>query len=164
MNRFKKFITVITLAILLSCSLFAANEWYVGKTITAFEYTGLQNVSSKTIDALLDEYVGVEYSDSVFNDISNLLYSQEWMEWFIAEAEAEGEERNLVINFEIHEAPYISKVVFDGNEKLRDSALLELQNIKVGGFFNYSILSANAALIEDEYLSKGYRDAIVNVS
>ena len=109
MNIFKKFLTVLTLAILLSSSLFAANEWYVGKTITAFEYTGLQNVSSKTIDDLLDEFIGAEYSDNVFNDISNLLYSQDWMEWFIAEAEAEGEDRNLVINFEIHEAPYISK-------------------------------------------------------
>ena len=155
MNIFKKFLTVLTLAILLSSSLFAANEWYVGKTITAFEYTGLQNVSSKTIDDLLDEFIGAEYSDNVFNDISNLLYSQDWMEWFIAEAEAEGEDRNLVINFEIHEAPYISKVSVDGNEKLRDSSLLELQNIKVGGFFNYSILSANAALIEEEYLAKG---------
>lgn len=164
MNIFKKFLTVLTLAILLSSSLFAANEWYVGKTITAFEYTGLQNVSSKTIDDLLDEFIGAEYSDNVFNDISNLLYSQDWMEWFIAEAEAEGEDRNLVINFEIHEAPYISKVSVDGNDKLRDSSLLELQNIKVGGFFNYSILSANAALIEEEYLAKGYRDAIVDAS
>lgn len=164
MRKFKSLLFVIAYSLLMTLSLFAQDEWYVGKTITDFRYSGLQNVSEKTIDSVLSSYVGQQYSNELFNEITDILYSQPWMEWFIAEANAEGEESNLVIDLEIHEAPYISKVSVEGNDKMRTSTLLELQNIKTGDFFNYSTLSANALLIEDEYLSKGYRDASVSVS
>lgn len=161
MSIIKKFFVILSLVFILSSSLYAAEEWYVGKTMTDFRYTGLQNVSEKTVDSVLSTYIGMPYSDEVFNEITEVLYSQNWMEWFIAEANAEGEEANLVIDLEIHETPYIEKVNINGNSKMRSTTLSELLDISAGKFFNYTKLQSNAAILEEEYLSKGYRDAVV---
>lgn len=164
MINFKKVIATLSLVFILVSSLFAADEWYVGKAMTDFRYTGLQNVSEKTIDALLSDYVGMPYSDDAFNEITDLLYSQNWMEWFIAEANTEGEEMNLVIDFEVHETPYVNSVNIVGNNKIRSSALSEILDISKGDFFNYTMLGSNAILLKNDYLSKGYRDVTVEPS
>lgn len=164
MRNLKKLITLI-LCVLISVSLFASEgDWWDGKAMTAFKYSGLQNVKARTIDSLLSDYVGQKFTDETFSSITNLLYSQDWMSWFSAEAElAEGTE-DLVIALDIHENQYIESITFNGNDKLRKKALEEAQNLSVGGFFTQNQLNANKKLLLDAYLDKGYLDANVEAS
>lgn len=164
MRNLKRLIILILL-VLASFSVFAAEgDWWDGKAMTAFRYTGLQNVKSKTIDSLLSDYVGQKFTDKTFSEITALLYSQDWMSWFSAEAVlAEGTE-DLVIVFDIHENQYIESVSFSGNDKLRKRALEDSQNLSSGGFFTSNQLNSNALLVKDAYLAKGYVDATVNAT
>lgn len=162
MKLIKRLFTLLVIIIISSSLLAASDEWYIGKAMSDFRYTGLQNVTSKMIDSVLSAYDGVPYSDEIFNEMTDILYSQPWLEWFVAEAKTEGDEMNLVIEFEIHESPYIESVSFTGNDKIRSSALSDLITIKKGSFFRYSDLNANVKKIENEYLSKGYKDVKVS--
>lgn len=164
MKNFKKPI-ILFLLIILSSSLFASEgNWWDGKTMTAFGYSSLQNVKPRTIDSLLSDYVGEKFSDETFSEITNLLYAQDWLSWFSAEAVlAEGTD-DLVIELDIHENPYIESVAFVGNDKLRKRTLEDAQNLFEGGFFNPNHLNANVQLVKDVYLARGYMDASVEAT
>ena len=164
MKNIKRAILLFTFFAFICISLFASDgDWWEGKAMTAFRYSGLQNVKQKTVDALLSEYVGEKFSDSVFSEMTSLLYAQDWMSWFEAEAELNEGTEDLVIAFTIHENPYIESVSFSGNSKVRTRTLEEAQNLSQGSFFNSSQLNANAELVKNAYLSRGYLDAKVEV-
>lgn len=160
-----KRLSILILLVFVSFSVFAAEgDWWDGKAMTAFRYNGLQNVKSKTIDSLLSDYIGQKFTDETFSEITSLLYSQDWMSWFSAEAIlAEGTE-DLVIVFDVHENQYIESVSFSGNDKLRKRALEDSQNFSTGGFFTSNQLNSNSRLVKEAYLAKGYVDATVNAT
>ena len=101
--------TLLTLFVLIvvSTGVFAADGWWQGKAITDFEYFGasggpLKNVSEKTLDSLLSGYLDEPFSDELFTEIYNKLYSQSYVEYVSAEAIAGGETGDdLIIRFSI---------------------------------------------------------------
>lgn len=163
--------TLLTLFVLIvvSTGVFAAEGWWQGKAISDFEYFGasggpLKNVSEKTLDSLLSGYLDEPFSDELFTEIYNKLYSQSYVEYVSAEAIAGGETGDdLIIRFSILENPMISSVKIEGNESFSSSSLLDKQNYRSGDFLNSNDLEANAALIADHYRSKGYKDVVVTV-
>lgn len=159
MNHLKRIFASLILA-LSACLLFAAEgDWWEGLPIR-FRYSGLQNVSQERLDSLLSTYVGVPFSDDVFQEISNLLYLEDWMFYF--EAEADTDENDVFyINLDIHENPYVNSVVITGNNKVKNRALMDAQDISVGSFFNPVDINNSVASIISYYLSKGYRDVKV---
>lgn len=165
MKSFKRIFILSAILLTICASLFSAEgDWWDGKAMTAFQYNGLQNVRSKTLDSLLSSYVGERFTDETFGEITSMLYAQEWLSWFEAEADLKEGTDDLVIILGIHENPYIENISFTGNDKLRRRTLEEAQNFSIGGFFNQNQLSANEQLVKDAYLAKGYMDSTVKAS
>lgn len=163
MNKIKKTIVMLVLSLFALASVFADGQWWQGKAITDFEYEGLVNVKQSTLDSLLQPYVGESYSDELFSEIYGKLYAQSYIETVLgAEALAGGASgEDLVIRFTFIENPMISSVSVEGAESISKNTLLSKQNYSKGDFVNSNDLSANSALIEDYYRSKGYKDVVV---
>ena len=158
----RKVLLIFVVLLLLSLPVFA-DEWYYGKDVSGFTYTGLKNVTEHTINSLLKPFVGKEFTDDLIMEIDTLLYKQDWMDFYLMNAEQD-ENGQLVLNIEVEELPAIGEVTFSGNEAVKDRALLPEQNIQVGSFYSPGVLKANKILLEDYYKSKGYKDASVEVS
>lgn len=137
-------------------------QWWVGMPISDFEYTGLVNVEERTVDGVLSQYIGETFTDELFARIYNTLYAQNWVEYISAEAIRGGSTgASLVIRFNIVENPMVSSVSVNGNDNASDRSLLDVQNYSVGSFISSNDYNANASLVRDYYLSRGYRDATV---
>lgn len=158
----KKIMLILTILLLLTAPVFA-EEWYYGKNIQGFNYSGLQNVSEHSVNTLLKPYIGKELSDDILTEIDTLLYQQEWMDYYLMNAEQD-DNGNLILDIEIQELPMIGQVIFSGNNAIKDRALQPEQNITQGSFFAPGVLKANKVLLEDYYKSKGYRDASVQIT
>ncbi len=160
-------ILIFLLVLLISLLPAAAAEdgnWWEGKAMTDFTYTGLQNVSEATLNSLLSPYLMEPFSDSLFGEMNSILYAQPWLSYVSSEALAQGEEQNLVIQFNIMENPMIASVDAVGMDRIGRRTVLDAQEYSKGGFFTPGRLQANADLIKDYYLSHGYRDVSVEVS
>ena len=175
MNYIKKAFLILLIMISGTLSLFAEDasetsgsgdgQWWVGMSISDFEYTGLTNVEERTVDDVLSEYLGETFSDELFTEIYNTLYAQQWVEYISAEALRGGTTgTSLVIRFNIVETPMISSIEIEGNENASNRALLDSQNYTVGSFLSSNDFNANASLVRDYYLSRGYKDASVSCS
>ena len=162
MLKIKKILVLILLLSILIPVFASSDNWYEGKTITSIEFEGLSNVKAKTADSVVSQYVGKAFDDEVFSQLDADLYSQSWMDWMIVDAiESDGGVK-LVIT--VNENPMISEIYILGNDKIRANALLESQSLAKGGFYSTNNINANAKLIKDYYLSKGYVDATVDAS
>ena len=92
----RKVLLIFVVLILLSLPIFA-DDWYYGKNINGFTYTGLKNVTEHTVNSLLKPFVGKEFTDDLVMEIDNLLYQQDWMDYYLMNAE-EGEDGELILN------------------------------------------------------------------
>ncbi len=164
----KKILLLASLFILLCVSLFAEDtqmdNWWVGKSITDFRYENLQNVSQNDVNSLLKKYKNQEFTDAVSAEIDSILYSQEWMDYYMMSAETAADGTSLVLALEIHEVPMIANISFEGNEALKKNTLIENQSLSVGDFYSPGLLRAAALSLQDYYVSRGYRDAKVEIS
>ncbi len=174
MKPFKRALVFLLIAIITVSSVSASVDetatessdlWWVGMPISGFEYTGLINVDESTVDDVLSPYIGEDFSDELFNRIYNVLYAQNWVEYISAEAIRGGTTgESLIIRFNIVENPMVSEVRVEGNENASDRSLLDCQGYEVGSFISTNDYNANASLVRDYYLSRGYKDASVSCS
>ena len=142
----------------------AGGQWWDGKIITDFRYEGLQNVSERTINDLLQPYEGEPFSDALFAQINDMLYAQPWLSYMSAEALVEGPPQDLVIQVDVVENPMVGSVEAVGCSRLTARSSLDAQEYKVGSFFTPGRLGVNADSIREHYVSRGYRDAQVEAS
>ena len=138
--------------------------WWYDRNIASFTYQGLQNVSARTVNGLLRDFIGQPFTSEAEGEINNIMYSQPWLEYIESYEMSPAEDGSSInINMVIHEIPMIDEIVFDGNEDIRARVLEGEQNLKEGDFHSPGLLRANAALVEDYYRSRGYADASVDV-
>lgn len=138
--------------------------WWYGRNISSFSYQGLQNVSARTINSLLRDFTGQPFTPEVEDEINNIMYSQPWLEYIESYEMSPSEDGSSVdITMVIHEIPMITEISFEGNDAIRSGVLAGEQNLVEGDFHSPGLLKANAALVQDYYLSRGYADAQVDV-
>ena len=167
MIKSRVLLLILILAMIFSSAVYSADDsgvWWDGMPMTAFRYTGLRNVKEITIDRLLQPYLGEPYSDAEFSEMMSVLYAQDWLSYASAEALRDGETGNLIIRFDIQENPMISSVTVEGENRIGERPLVRAQGFAVHDFFTPGSLNANRSLVLDYYLSRGYRDATVDVS
>ena len=160
---------VISIAIIVLVSLsmvFAADEWWQGQEISKFEYLGLQNVSSSTIDNALYPYRHAEYSDSVYAEIENALYAIDGIDFFTTDANKDETTGALILTFNFYELPMLSSISFEGNEKVKTSDLRDnLTTLTAGSFYDSSrksIFESAKQEVLDYYNNKGYQSVSVD--
>lgn len=162
MLKFKKLFVFILVSLIILPIFAAEDNWYEGKTITAITFEGLINVKEKTANSVVSKYIGKEFNDENYTLLDADLYSQSWMDWMIVDAfESEG---GVELVIQVNENPMIAEVNVLGNDKIRTNAILEAQNLTKGGFYSTNNINANATLVKDHYLSKGYIDVTVEAN
>lgn len=164
MLKFKKiFIFILLLSILIP--VFASNDnWYEGLPIASIEFDGLKNVKEKTANSVVSQYIGKAFDDELFSQLDSDLYSQSWMDWMIVDAVPTENEDGVKLVIYVNENPMISEIYILGNDKVRANAIMEAQTLTKGGFYSTNNINANAKLIKDYYISKGYVDATVEAT
>ncbi|MCR5732605.1 MAG: outer membrane protein assembly factor BamA [Sphaerochaetaceae bacterium] len=136
-------------------SLFA-NDWYIGKTISSIEYVNNQNISTRKLTGLLSSYKGKTLTDDVIYEIDDILYAENWMNYYILDPIQDENPDTVTLRLEIHEQPMIKSITVVGNEKVKERVLLEEQSINVGDFFSPGVLSSQAAALTEYYISNGF--------
>lgn len=162
----KKVISIAIVVLVSISMLFAANEWWQGQEIEKFEYSGLQNISSTTIDNALYPYRHVVFSNSVYSEIENLLYAIDGIDIFTTDAVKDEETGGLKLCFTFYELPMLSSISFEGNEKVKTSDLREnLTLISAGSFYDTSrkgIFESAKQEVANYYATKGFESITVD--
>ncbi len=142
-----------------------SENWYVGKTITSIETTGLVNVKESTVQSITKRYVGKIFTDELFYNLDSDFYSQSWLSYMLVDAVVdENDENGLILAIEIFENPKIAAVTVEGNSRIGTQTLLNAQTLTKGSYYSSNNLSSNALLIKEHYISKGYKDVSVEGS
>jgi len=137
-------------------------EWYLGKTIIDIRFTGLDTVSATELSGLVREYISRDFSDSLFYEIQSKLYALDYFELIIPSANKGDDDGNTVIlEFDVKERPVVSKVEFEGNNRIRRGELLDTILLKAGDMVNQTSIKLDESAILDLYLGKGFLDAVV---
>lgn len=162
----KRFFSVFLVVLASVFAVFAADDsWWYGKEIEAFSYTGLKNVSQDTIDNALYKYRHAVFSDEVFADVQDALYSVPGIDFFVADAQR-NENDGLVLSFEFYEIPMLSSISFEGNQKAKTSDLRDaVTTLEVGSFMDpsrKSVYEAARQEIADFYATKGFESVPVS--
>ncbi|MBQ0070284.1 MAG: outer membrane protein assembly factor BamA [Spirochaetales bacterium] len=162
MKGLKKLIVAILL-ILIMLPLFAVDEeWFLNRPIGSFSFEGLVNVKEKTASKLVSEFVGKELTYDVINDLEMKLYEQPWIEYIGVDALVAENGWDVDLAITVSECPIIKSVTTVGNERVRRGAILEAQNLQVENWFSNNTAKANAELVKNLYIQKGYCDVVVN--
>ena len=140
---------------------FAEDQWWQGQEIEKFEYSGLHNVSSTTIDDALYPFRHSVFSDSLYSEIENVLYAIDGIDIVNGEVEKDEETGGLKLVFTFYEIPMLSSISFEGNENIKTSDLRENVTLITAGTFydtsRKSVFESAKQEVIDYYTSKGYQ-------
>ncbi len=164
----KKVISIALIVLVSISMVFASGEWWQGQEIEQFVYNGLHNVSALTIDDALYSYRHAVFSDSVFSEIEDILYSIDGIDFFTTEAVKNEETGGLQVVFDFYEIPMLSSISFEGNEKVKTADLREaLTTISAGSYYDTSrksVFESAKQEVVDYYASKGFEDVPVELT
>jgi outer membrane protein insertion porin family len=156
----------ILAGILLLCALaaHAQDEWYIGKPIKDFTFTGLQSVSSNELNALVQPYIGKNFTLGLFYEIQEKLYALDYFESIESNALPADGETAVIVEFIVKEKPTVADIVLEGNRQLRRTEILEKVLIKKGDMVTQAQVNADADAIAALYLEKGFTEAKITGS
>ncbi|MDR2952740.1 MAG: outer membrane protein assembly factor BamA, partial [Treponema sp.] len=161
-----KFLFLILLIPLVFAFSQEQDEWdYQGKPIREIVFTGLKNIKSSELEALMIPYKGRVFDDNTFWEIQGKLYALEYFERIdprAVPADASGSE--VIIRFAVVERPVVSRINFAGNTGLRRSELLDVISIKVSDIANQTKIRADVEAIKTKYIEKGYPNISVRTA
>lgn len=166
-QKIVRFFLILILLVSMIATLGAAEEqpWYMGKKITSFSNTGLQNVAKSEIEDIQYAYIGKTFTDDVFNELQGKLYAMDKFLYFLAEAQRGGEGNNdLVIEMNFFELPYIESVTLVGNDNIKNKDITDVLVAKTGSFLQDQNIELSKDAIRSLYKGKGYADAKVESS
>jgi len=138
-------------------------NWFQGKPIKDIVFSGLRNISTSELEALMQPYYGRIFDDAVFWEIQSKLYALEYfdrIEPSVQSADNYGNE--VVIRFNVIERPVVSRIIFAGNSGLRNRELRDVIITRTSDIFNQARVRVDIEAIINKYLEKGYPNVIVN--
>jgi len=161
---FKKKILILALIFFSLLMPLFADDWWTGKKISSFEYENLHNISARKLTSLLSEVKGKVLDDEVMEQIDNILYNENWMNYYIMDPIPDSDSAFVKLHFEIHEQPMIREISFSGNDTLKNRILFEEQSLNEGDFFSPGLLRSQATALTEFYISRGFKYAEVTPS
>jgi outer membrane protein insertion porin family len=141
-------------------------EWYVGKPIRDFTFSGLVTVKADELKPIVEPYVGQTFSvDPLLWEIEAKLYALDYFETIVPTAVPSDEAKSgVIIQFDVKERPTIVAVDVVGNSGIRTGDITDKILLKKGDLANQTKLQADVEAVRSLYLDKGYSDADVKAS
>ena len=140
-------------------------EWYIGKPISDFTFTGLVTVKADDLRAIVKPYIGSNFSLELLWEAQAKLFALDSFESIEPNANPADETRAaVVIEFVVKERPTISAIEIVGNTGLRSGEILDKIVLKKGDLTNPGKLKGDEEAIRALYLDKGYTDIAVTGS
>jgi outer membrane protein insertion porin family len=140
-------------------------EWYIGKPISDFAFTGLVTVKADDLRAIVKPYIGSNFSLELLWEAQAKLFALDSFESIEPNANPADETRAaVVIEFVVKERPAISAIEISGNTGVRSGEILDKIVLKKGDLSNPGKLKADEEAIRALYLDKGYTDIAVTGS
>lgn len=142
-----------------------SEEWYWNQPITKIDFNGLKNVKKSELNGVISSYIGSPFTDEVYNDLLDRLYSLELFEDITPYAKhASNDSSDILLVFEVVERPVIKSINFVGNHKLRNGELREQIKNKSSDIYVESKILIDERIIRNYYLKKGYNASYVSHS
>ena len=141
-------------------------EWYVGKPISDFTFTGLVTVKADDLKAIVKPYIGRPFTvDPLLWEIEAKLYALDYFETIVPNAiPADDTKSSVVIQFAFKERPAIVAIKVTGNTSLRTNEITDKILLKKGDLANQTRLQADIDAVKALYIDKGYTDVSVSAS
>lgn len=132
-------------------------EWYVGKPIEDIRFAGLENVDESDLSAIVEPFIGREYSDAVLLDLQRRLYALDFFQVIIPNAiRADEASSGVILRFDVTERPVVEEVRFSGNSRVRAGDLLDVVLLKPGDMITRSKLRLDEEAVRELYLERGF--------
>ncbi|MGA2765128.1 MAG: outer membrane protein assembly factor BamA [Spirochaetia bacterium] len=144
----------------------APQEWYAGKPIKDFTFTGLVTVKAGELKPIVAPYIGQTFSvDPLLWEIESKLYALDYFETVVPNALPADEAKSaVIIQFDVKERPLITDISIVGNSGIRTADITDKILLKKGDLANQTKLQADIEAVHSLYLEKGYSDADVKAS
>ena len=159
--KFRVFVFILLITAVLGFS--QDQDWFMGKPIRSITFTGLKNIASSELEAVMQPYYGRLLDEIIFWEIQGKLYALEYfdrIEPSITSANANQSE--VIINFNVIERPVVGRINFSGNSGLRTRELSNVIHTRVNDFINQAKIRVDIEAIKNLYIEKGYPNIIVN--
>lgn len=122
--------------------------------VTSIEIRGNKRIEVPAIEGRLTLKVGDRYTTEAIRGQMKLLYDTGFFE--DVQVETDRTSTGVVLAFVVQEKPFITEVVFDGNENLTDDKLKEKVNIRSQSFLDQQQAKESAEKIRAAYQEDGY--------
>jgi outer membrane protein insertion porin family len=130
-------------------------EGFSGKIVSAVEIRGIKRIEKDAVLAKLTTKSGQALSsDSVRSDIQALFNMGFFDDIEVLGEPADGGKVNLI--YSVRERPVVSKIDFEGNERIGTSDLKEVIKVKEYSILDINKVKEDVALIQKHYEDKGF--------
>lgn len=152
----------------LTSALWAQEEsdtWHLNKPITSITFKGLKNIKKSELDGITSSFINRPFTDELFGNLIDRLYALDFFDEIEPSAQHDRKKKGSVeIVFKVVEKPVVSRIIFSGNNKIRNGELKDVVSLKVDEIFVNTKMLVDERAIRDKYLEKGYLDVKVSSS
>lgn len=130
-----------------------------GLTVKAIEIRGNKRIELPAIAGRLTLKVGDPYTPETVRGQVKILYDSGFFE--DVQVETDSSDGGTSVTFVVREKPFITEIVYDGNENLSDDKLKEKTTIKSQSYLDQQQAKESAEKIRLAYQEEGYYNAQV---
>lgn len=127
--------------------------------VTALTLDGNRRIETSAVQGRLTLRVGDPYSPAVVRNQIRLLYETGFFE--DVQSDVDPNPDGVAVTFHLKEKPFITEIVYDGNEELSEDKLKEKTTIKSQAFLDPQQVKESAEKIRSAYQEEGYYNCSV---
>lgn len=163
-NRLFVFVLLVLVFATIPCFAQESDTWYYDKPIVKIVFDGLVHVKKDDVNAVIDQFVGKNFTDEIYSEIVTKIYSLEFFTDDILPevVPLDDTKKSIVLRFKVKELPVITTIKFSGNKLLRNSEIKDKIAIKELEILNARKIPADERAIRDLYLDKGFTDVKIS--
>lgn len=168
MKNKKYFILGLTAMLLAVCSVFfaplqfgyAQEQQETKKIVSEVFVKNNKVISTQVVLSKIKTKAGVIFSQELINEDLKRLYATDYFS--DVSVDIEEVEGSYVVSFIVKEKPVLSKIIFEGNEVLKEDRLKAVLTIKTGETLDMRTLKIDLDNIAKLYEKRGFHKATVN--
>jgi outer membrane protein insertion porin family len=139
-------------------------DWFTGKPISDFVFSGIKNTSRQELEALLFPYKGRIYDENLYLEILTKLFALNYFVNVDVSTQRADSGSKVILIFTVTEFPVIGRINFSGNSAVRRSELSDVISTKITDFHSPVKIRADVEAIKNKYIEKGFPNANVTVT